>query len=233
MAAMNLLLVEDDMALIDSLSRSLTARGFSLMCSADGLEALQLLRKRNFDAVVLDLTLPHLDGLELLVRLRAGGCRVPVLVLTARSAVHERVAGLNAGADDYLAKPFDLEELLARLFALLRRFGGEGDLRCGILHYDAGANLFYRNEIPVDLSPREQALLRALMSRVNRAVTKEDLCAEIFGQENMPLEAVEVLVHRLRKKIQNCHVDLLTLRGVGYLISDEFGASKSSQKDHP
>lgn len=233
MAAMNLLLVEDDMALIDSLSRSLSARGFSLMCSADGLEALQLLRKRNFDAVVLDLTLPNLDGLELLSRLRAGGCRVPVLVLTARSAVHERVSGLNAGADDYLAKPFDLEELLARLSALLRRLGNEGDMRCGMLRYDARTQLFFRNDIPMDLSPREVALLRALMSHVNRAVSKEDLRAQVFNQEDMPLEAVEVLVHRLRKKIAHCHVELLTLRGVGYLICDDHGAPKASEKVLP
>lgn len=225
---MNLLLVEDDIELIHILSRSLSARGFTVMCSADGMEALHLLRKRKFDIVVLDLGLPHLNGLELLARLRSSGYQPPVLVLTAHSAVHERVAGLNAGADDYLAKPFDLDELVARLFAMLRRLGKEGDLRCGMLRYEASSNLFCRNDIPLDLSSREAALLHALMSRVNRAVSKEDLRDQVFNEVDVLVESVEVIVHRLRKKILNCRVELLTLRGVGYLICDDFAAPNSN-----
>ena len=223
---MNLLLVEDDFDLSGALSRSLIARGFEVLCCGDGIEALAAARKRTFDVIVLDLTLPGLDGLELLQRLRGDGNHTPVLVLTARGAVSERVAGLNAGADDYLGKPFDLEELVARLLALTRRVGRDGQLRCGSLHHDSASGVFFRDRRPLDLSPREGELLRTLMSRVDRVVAKEELRNVVFGRDDeVQADAVEVIVHRLRKKIVGSNAEILTLRGVGYLLCDDASAA--------
>lgn len=219
---MKLLLVEDDFDLSGVLSLSLLRRGYEVLCCADGIEALSLLRKQPFDVAILDLSLPQLDGLEVLRRLRDGGGRTPVLVLTARGAVSERILGLNAGADDYLAKPFDLEELAARLQALTRRVGRDGELRCGLLRYDSATRAFYCQATALDLSPREGDLLKALMSSVDRVVPKDGLRAAVFGGgEPVHADAVEVLVHRLRKKLVATKVEILTLRGVGYLLCDD------------
>jgi DNA-binding response OmpR family regulator len=219
---MKLLLVEDDFDLSGVLGRCLASRGYEVLCCADGAEALAAARKKSFDVVVLDLTLPTLDGLEILQRLRSDGNPTPVLLLTARGAVGERIAGLNAGADDYLAKPFDLEELMARLGALTRRLGRDGGLRCGRLRYESASGAFYRDERPLELSPREAELLKCLMSRVDHAVPKEALRDAVFGtDDNTHVDAVEVIVHRLRKKLLGASVELLTLRGVGYLLCDD------------
>jgi DNA-binding response OmpR family regulator len=219
---MKLLLVEDDFDLSGVLGRCLASRGYEVLCCADGAEALAAARKKSFDVVVLDLTLPTLDGLEILQRLRSDGNPTPVLLLTARGAVGERIAGLNAGADDYLAKPFDLEELMARLGALTRRLGRDGGLRCGRLRYESASGAFYRDERPLELSPREAELLKCLMSRVDHAVPKEALRDAVFGTDDSThVDAVEVIVHRLRKKLLGASVELLTLRGVGYLLCDD------------
>jgi two-component system response regulator TctD len=219
---MKLLLVEDDFDLSGALSRSLVTRGFDVLCCADGIEGLAAARKKTFDVIVLDLTLPGLDGLDVLQRLGGGGNKTPVLVLTARAAVGQRVDGLNSGADDYLAKPFDLDELDARLRALTRRVGRDGRLRCGLLHHDAASGAFYRDQRPLELSPREGELLRTLMSRVDRVVPKEELRAAVFGGDDaIQSDAVEVIVHRLRKKIVGSNTEILTLRGVGYLLCDD------------
>jgi two-component system response regulator TctD len=229
MQGMKLLLVEDDFDLSGVLSRSLSSRGFELLCCADGVEALAAARKKRFDVIVLDLSLPGLDGLELLQRLRGDGNLTPVLVLTARGAVGDRIAGLNAGADDYLAKPFDLDELIARLGALTRRLGRDGELRCGQLRYEAASNAFYRDQSPLELSPREAELLKSLMSRVDHVVPKEALRNAVFGADDAAnVDAVEVLVHRLRKKLHGASVEILTLRGVGYLLCDD--ASTAAQR---
>ena len=229
---MKLLLIEDDFDLSAALSKSLATRGFDVLCCADGLEALTTARKKAFDVIVLDLGLPGLDGLALLERLRDGGNCTPVLVLTARSAVTERVAGLNVGADDYLAKPFDLDELAARLHALTRRVGRDGHLYCGLLHYDASTGAFYRDQRLGSLSPREGELLRALMSRVDRVVPKDALHAAVFGDEEaFNADAVEVIVHRLRKKIVGSKVEIMTLRGVGYLLCVDVGAAAPRESE--
>jgi DNA-binding response OmpR family regulator len=229
MHRMKLLLVEDDFDLSGVLGHSLASRGYEVLRCADGAEALVAARKKSFDVVVLDLTLPSLDGLEILQRLRSDGNHTPVLVLTARGAVGERIAGLNAGADDYLAKPFDLEELMARLAALTRRLGRDGDLRCGRLRYEPGSGAFYRDESPLELSPREGELLKSLMSRVEHAVPKEALRDAVFGSDDgTHVDAIEVIVHRLRKKLVGANVELLTLRGVGYLLCDD--ASLAAQQ---
>ena len=221
---MNLLLVEDDLDLCDALSRVLTARGFQMVCCSTGLEGLAIARRRNFDACVLDLSLPGIDGLDVLQRLRDGGGKVPVLVVTARGAVADRVMGLEAGADDYLGKPFDV---VARLKALIRRGQGDEVLRCGNISLDAATGVFYDGMRPLDLSPREHALLKALMLRKGLAVSKSNLYAAVFGTDaGESSDAVEVLVHRLRKRLANSAAELVTLRGLGYLLIDQSDLNK-------
>ena len=227
---MNILLVEDDLNLVDALSRMLVARGFQVVCCADGAEALMMLRHRQFDAALLDLTLPGLDGLEVLQRLRDEGSRLPVLVMTARTAVEDRVLGLNSGADDYLSKPFDVEELVARLKALVRRSLGVEDFRCGALRLDLDKGRVFRGALPLEMPGRELALLKALMLHPGQAVAKEDLHQTVFGDEGQAgSDAIEVLVHRLRKRIQGSGASLVTLRGVGYYLMDDALAEKQEQ----
>lgn len=220
---MGLLLVEDDADLVQVLSRALARRGFEVMCCGDGHEALALARRHAFDVVLLDLSLPGLDGLQVLQRLRDGDDRTPVIVLTARGAVGERVAGLNAGADDYLAKPFDLDELDARVRALIRRHQGEGDWRCGFLRCERAGGALFLNDRPLDLAPREAALLRALMAQAGRAVPRDKLHAAVFASEDEAPQpdAIEVVVHRLRKRLAGAAADIVTLRGVGYALSED------------
>lgn len=218
---MKLLLVEDDFDLSGTLARLLSRRGFEVVPCSDGHDALALLKAEHFDLVMLDLQIPGLDGLQLLQRLRGRGNTVPVLILTARGGVGDRVAGLNAGADDYLAKPFDLEELAARLRALGRRSGAMDEPRCGGLRHDRAAGAFYDGVTALELSPREGALLAALMDRPGQAMTKERLTLLAFGSD-LPAQAdaVEVVVHRLRKKLIGTGVQITTLRGVGYLVQE-------------
>lgn len=226
---MNVLLIEDDLDLSQALSQVLRSRGLELVCCADGLEALALARRHAFDAIVLDLSLPGIDGLELLQRIRSDGSVMPVLIVTARAAVGERVLGLNAGADDYLAKPFDVDELEARLRALVRRSQGDEDLHCGMLRLDRASNVFFKGLLPLDLSPRESSLLKALMARKGQAVSKEVLRDAVFGEHNVgDVDAIEVLVHRLRKRLAGGGVELMTLRGVGYLLIDEAVVAKAN-----
>jgi two-component system response regulator TctD len=220
---MRLLLVEDDADLVQALTRALVVRGFEVVSCGDGIEALQLARRHRFDAIALDLSLPGLDGLHVLQRLRRGDNLTPVIVLTARGAVGDRVTGLNAGADDYLAKPFDLDELEARVRALVRRHQGEGDWRCGHLRCERTGGAVFLNERPMDLAPREAALLRSLISCVGRAVSREQLHAEVFAHDKeAPLpDAIEVVVHRLRKRLAGSAADIITLRGVGYALAED------------
>jgi len=218
---MRLLLAEDDFDFSTALSQYLAQRGWDVLCCADGREALVLARKQPFDAILLDLGLPTLDGLEVLQRLRSNDTSIPVLVITARGQLTEKVVGFEAGADDYLAKPFDLPELDARLKALTRRFGRDGQLRCGLLRYDASTGTCWRGDLPLDLSPRESLLLRALLARVDRVVPKEDLMTAVFaGDDNVKADALDVLLHRLRKKLQGSAVEVANLRGVGYQLRD-------------
>lgn len=227
---MQLLLVEDDATMQATLQRSLARRGMAVTALADGRAALAEWRARPPDAVVLDLTLPGLDGLQVLEQARAGGLRTPVLLLTARGTVGDRVLGLNAGADDYLPKPFDLDELEARLRALLRRSGGDAAddkqasnaLVMGALRYEKESGAIYLHDAPMDLTPRELALLRTLLAQPGRAVAKERLYELVFpGQSEVQYEAIEVVVYRVRKKLAGTGVALMTLRGLGYLLKPE------------
>jgi len=229
---MQLLLVEDDPGMQATLQRALTRRGMQVHLVGDGLQALQQWQAQPPDAVVLDLSLPSLDGLDVLAQARAQGLRTPVLVLTARSTVGDRVLGLNAGADDYLVKPFDLDELEARLRALLRRSAGsagagavgtggaqEGEVQLGHMRYERDSGAIYHLGMPMDFTPRERALMHALLARPGQAVAKERLFGLVFpGEANVHYEAIEVVVYRLRKKLAGTGVDLVTLRGLGYLL---------------
>jgi DNA-binding response OmpR family regulator len=225
---MKMLLAEDDLDLSAALAEHLASRGWEVLCCADGVEALALARKVVFDLVLLDLSLPTLDGLEVLQRLRSDDTTTPVLVITARGNVAERVTGLEAGADDYLPKPFDLAELEARLKALTRRFGRDGQLRCGLLRYEPKTQSFYRNEVAMDLSPRESVLLRSLMARVDRVVPKDELLAAVFGDAvAIQPDALDVLVYRLRRKLAGAGAEVANLRGIGYLLRDEAVAPRA------
>jgi two-component system response regulator TctD len=219
---MQLLLVEDDLDLVDALSRVLASRGLSPVCCADGQEALALVRKRSFDVIVLDLSLPGMDGLDFLQRIRDAGMRIPVLVVTARGSIGERVEGLTAGADDYLTKPFDTEELVARIKALVRRSQGVEEFRCGHLHLDMASGALMRSGRPLEIAPREAAMLRTLLMRPGRPVSRDDLFRAVFGGEaDQQQDAVDVLAHRLRKRLAGSGTSVVTMRGVGYLLVDE------------
>lgn len=221
---MHLLLVEDDPSMRATLQRTLQRRGFAVDGCGDGREALALWQARPPDVLVLDLTLPGLDGLEVLRQGRGAGLATPVLLLTARGTVGDRVLGLNAGADDYLPKPFDLDELEARVRALGRRAAAREteaatELRLGHLRVDRTSGAAYSGEAVLELTPRESALLLALMARPGHALAKERLFELVFpGEQDVQYEAVEVVVYRLRKKLAGTGVALMTLRGLGYLI---------------
>jgi len=218
---MRVLLAEDNPQLATWLTKALRQKQFAVDCLNDGNAADHSLSVEDYDAVILDLTLPGLDGLEVLRRLRQRGARTPVLVLTARSALDERVAGLNLGADDYLAKPFELAELEARLNALIRRSqgGGSSSLLLGPLEYENSGRMFRLDGKPLVLRPREHAVLEVLMLRAGRAVSKEALFEKIFDLDaTANSDAVEIYVHRLRKRLEGSGVAIVTLRGLGYTL---------------
>ena len=230
---MKLLLIEDNAAMQTTLQRSFERRGMQVVLCGDGARALDRWRASLPDVVLLDLSLPGMDGLQVLAAARAEGLATPVLILTARGAVGDRILGLNTGADDYLAKPFDLDELEARVRALARRSprgatpgvapGAAAELPefCG-LRADADSGAVYLRGAPLDLSVREAALLRALLARPGHAVAKERLSDLVFpGEAAVQADAIEVVVYRLRKKLAGSGAQLVTLRGLGYLLKAE------------
>lgn len=218
---MRILLVEDHAPLARTLSQSLAALGMQVHCCANGLDADASLQTHAFDAVVLDLSLPGLDGSEVLRRLRQRGDIVPVLILTASGETLDRVRGLNAGADDYLPKPFDLSELEARLRALHRRKLGSAStvLQLATLQYDTLSRRFTLCSQALDLPPREHALLEALMLQAGRPLRKA-LLAERLRSDDAVLspDALEVYVHRLRRRLAGSGAAIQTLRGLGYVL---------------
>ena len=216
-----------------ALQRTLRRRGFEITPVTDGAAALPTWRQLRPDAVLLDLSLPNMDGLEVITQARAEGLRAPTLILTARGTVGDRVLGLNSGADDYLAKPFDLDELEARIRALVRRAQPKatdatspGSTPAGTLRYDKIAEVFYWRDTIFELTPREIAFLKTLIQPLGQAVTKERLFNAVFANEtDVQLEAVEVVAYRLRKKIAPTGMQLMTLRGLGYLLKVGDGAA--------
>jgi len=220
-----LLLIEDDEALSTTLQRSLTRLGWLVEVCGDGRAALARWRTLQPDVVLLDLTLPGRDGLQILEQARFEGLTSPVLIITARGTVGDRVQGLNTGADDYLPKPFDLDELQARLHALYRRHfeiyekNGSTAYTTSTISYDKESGAMIHAGQVLELAPREMAFLKAMLIRPGQAVSKERLFEAVFpGQQEVQFEAIEVVAYRLRKKLQSTGATLTTLRGLGYLL---------------
>ena len=228
---MRILIAEDDQVLADGLLRSLRNTGYSVDQVGSGTEADAALASHEFDLVILDLGLPKMHGLEVLRKLRARGSSVPVLILTAADSVEQRVKGLDLGADDYMAKPFALNELEARVRALTRRGAGGGPtiVRHGSLGFDQVGRIAYINDQVIDLSARELGLLEVLLQRIGRLVSKEQLVDHLceWGEE-VSNNAIEVYVHRLRKKIEPSGVRIITVRGLGYCLEKAVAPANAS-----
>lgn len=225
---MRILVVDDDRAVRESLRRSLAFNGYTVDLAEDGVEALEAIASERPDAVVLDVMMPRLDGLEVCRQLRSTGDDLPILVLTARDSVSERVSGLDAGADDYLPKPFALEELLARLRALLRRTGPEdgGDgavLTFADLTLDPSTREVHRGNRPISLTRTEFSLLEMLIANPRRVLTRSRILEEVWGFD-FPTSgnALEVYVGYLRRKTEAEGESRLihTVRGVGYVLRE-------------
>ena len=219
---MRILIAEDDQVLADGLLRTLRASGAAVDHVANGSEAdAALMTSRDFDLFILDLGLPKMHGLEVLKRLRARGNSMPVLILTAADSVDERVKGLDYGADDYMAKPFSLQELEARVRALTRRGMGStsATIKHGPLVYDQAGRMATIDGRMVELSARELGLLEVLLQRVGRLVSKDQLVERLceWGEE-VSNNAIEVYIHRLRKKIEKGPIRIATVRGLGYCL---------------
>jgi two-component system, OmpR family, response regulator MprA len=228
---MRILVVDDDRAVRESLRRSLQFNGYQVELAGDGQQALDSVKGQRPDAMVLDVMMPRLDGLEVCRRLRGTGDDLPILVLTARDAVSDRVAGLDAGADDYLPKPFALEELLARLRALLRRAAAESDtagdapppMRFADLELDPGTRDVKRGERPISLTRTEFALLELFLNHPKQVLTRGRILEDVWGYD-FPTSgnALEVYVGYLRRKTEAAGETRLihTVRGVGYVLRE-------------
>jgi two-component system OmpR family response regulator len=219
---MRILIAEDDQVLADGLLRTLRASGAAVDHVATGGEAdAALMTNNEFDLLILDLGLPRLHGLEVLRRLRSRGSALPVLILTAADSVEERVRGLDVGADDYMAKPFSLQELEARVRALARRGmgGASPTIRHGPLVYDQAGRVATIDGKLIELSARELGLLEVLLQRAGRLVSKDQLVERLceWGEE-VSNNAIEVYIHRLRKKIERGPIRIATVRGLGYCM---------------
>ncbi|MGD9787506.1 MAG: response regulator [Sulfuricellaceae bacterium] len=218
---MRILIAEDDDVLADGLSRSLRRSGYAVDRVAKGTDADASLSRENYDLAVLDIGLPGIDGIEVLNRLRKRGQTVPVLILTARDALEDRVKGLDLGADDYLVKPFAFPELEARIRALIRRgqSGMSSTLSHGPLELDTAGRRVTLLGRPLELPAREFNLLELLLLRSGRIVSKEQILQALCGWEKeITLNAVEVYVHRLRAKLEPAGIAIRTVRGLGYLL---------------
>ncbi len=226
----HLLIVEDDELLRDGLCAQLQQAGHHIATASDGALALDMLATQAFDGVVLDLGLPKVDGLDVLRTLRQHQAALPVLVLTARDGVEDRVAGLNAGADDYLTKPFNLDELQARLQSMLRRSAlpaydagtARSDTVAGPLRLDPDVPRAWIQGDAVDLTPREWVLLDLLMRHSGQVISREDVLsawqAQPGGTTGLASNALEVYVHRLRRKFAGSALNIRNVRGLGYML---------------
>ncbi len=222
-ARVRILIVEDDTALASGIARILEGEGHAVDVMAKGEDAVSAARRERFDLLILDIGLPGIDGFEVLRRLRAAGDRAPVLVLTARDALDDRVHGLDLGADDYMAKPFAMPELAARVRALVRRSQAQSGPKIvhGPLMLDTLARRAQLNGEPLDLAAREWAVLEVLLARVEKIVSKESIIQAVanWGEELTP-NAIEVYVSRLRAKLEPSGVRVRTVRGFGYMLEE-------------
>jgi two-component system OmpR family response regulator len=217
---LRILLVEDDATLADALTRALGMASHSVDVAADGEVGDRALGRRVHDVVILDVRLPKMTGWEVLRRLRARKDTVPVLILTVRDTLEDRVRGLNLGADDYLTKPFELPELEARLRALYRRSHGAGpEIEYGPLRFDNIARRAYINGDPLELSARELGVLEMLLLRIGHVISKDQINNHLCNwEQDLGVNAIEVYVHRLRRKLEPTGVIIRTIRGLGYLL---------------
>ncbi|HYM35431.1 MAG TPA: response regulator transcription factor [Steroidobacteraceae bacterium] len=221
---MHLLIIEDEPALRESLARQLKDAGFTVDTAPDGEEGLYQGKEFTFDLAVIDLGLPKLPGMEVIKRLRAAGKKFPILILTARDRWQDKVEGLQAGADDYVAKPFQFEELLARVQALLRRSGGWAQpvLRCGPIALDPRSQQVTVHDQPIELTSFEYKILEQLMLRAGEVLSKTDITESLYEQDfDRDSNTIEVFVGRLRRKLDpdNTLKPIETLRGRGYRFS--------------
>ena len=217
---MRLLLVEDDRILGASLKRALEKRNYGVDWLQDGEEAMTALTDSSFDLIILDSNLPKVSGIDILHSLRAKRNPVPVLMLTARDTSIQKVEGLDAGADDYMVKPFDLEEVFARIRSLIRRSQGRTDtvLTCGHVELDPTANVVRRNGQQLVMTAREFRLLALLMQRANKYITKSDIEYALYDADNLvESNTIEVTIYNLRKKLGSEFIK--SIRGVGYMVS--------------
>jgi len=223
----NLLLVEDEARVSDFIQRGLAAEGWSVSLASDGESAIDIIEREEFDLILLDLMLPGISGQDVCRRVRAMKNTTPILMLTALGRVDDRIEGLRLGADDYLAKPFDFDELIARIDALIRRAkgftGSEDDphiLQIGNLRFDTKAVEVSCGDTAIDLSAKERAILQMFMADPNRVFSRERILNAVWGVNEDPLtNVVDVYVSRLRKKLGPCGEGLKTIRGAGYRLS--------------
>ena len=218
---MRILVVEDDSVLASALTRALTQSAYAVDLVGDGEAANHALSSTTYDLVVLDLALPKVDGLAVLRRLRDRRLQTPVLILTARDTLEDRVTGLDLGADDYMTKPFDLPEFEARVRALIRRGHATpgASLAHGRLRLDVAARRLFHDDQPIEMSARELALTELLLARQGRVVSKEQMIDQLFGfGDEVGSNVIEVYVHRVRRKLEPFGVDIRTVRGMGYLL---------------
>lgn len=219
---MRILLIEDDELLGDATRTGLTQYGYAVDWLRDGESGKLALQNEQFDLILLDLGLPKMSGLALLQSLRHGGNKTPVIILTARDAIDDRVKGLDAGADDYLTKPFDLEELSARVRALIRRSTGRADttIQYRNIELDPAAHMVYLDGNEMNVPRREFALLHKLLENIGQVLSREQLMQSIYGwEEDVDSNALEVHIHNLRKKLNASFIR--TIRGVGYMVEKE------------
>jgi two-component system OmpR family response regulator len=218
---MRVLVAEDEVKLADRIASRLSAAGFVVDVANEGKQAQFLGATEPYDAVVLDIGLPNMDGLEVLESWRANAIRTPVLVLTARGRWHEKLAGFNAGADDYLTKPFEIDEVIVRLNALIRRSGGHASptLQCGPLQHDANAGRFTLSGEPLELTAQEYRILAYLMQHRNQIVSRTELYEHVYERDaERDSNVLDVLVSRIRRKIGPTLIS--TVRGRGFMLAD-------------
>ena len=221
---MRILIVEDNPRISGFLTKGLREEGYSVHAVADGAEGYDLALREQFDAAVVDVMLPGMDGVSIVRDLRAAGSALPVLLLTARDTTDDKIVGLDAGADDYLTKPFDFPELTARLRALLRRSGPPAPavLEVAGIELDPAAHQVRRDGEPVDVTPREFSLLEFLMRHPDRALSRTMIMEQVWGIRFDPgTNVVDVFINSLRNKVDPERVRIRTVRGVGYLLSSQ------------
>ena len=219
---MRILLVEDSRDLSEAILERFRGEGHAIDLETDGAEAEALLRHAGFDVIILDINLPSLNGYEVLRSMRVRGDRTPVLILTARSEIDDRVIGLDVGADDYMIKPFDLRELSARCRALVRRRTGEASnlFTQGDFEFDRGARRASLGGVDLELRQREVQVLELFLGQLGRVLTKEEVADRVYTFDEAPsLNAVEQTMTRLRKKLEGTPLQIRTIRGLGYIAS--------------